>query len=280
MDHTEWRDRQDTVRLDIDGRTFDVACAEFDEGGDPTLFLHGIPTWSFLFRDVFEAVDHAIVPDFPGYGYTEHVGEGGYDRSIRVMEATARALVDELGHDEVDVVAHDLGGGAALRLAVNTDLVDRLVLSNAACYDSWPVEFIHGLGLPGESSEWTRDDVAEKLDFAFRGGVYGDPEDHAAFVDGMKAPFLDPAHEVTRLSRDAVSTNTNHTTAITPDLPDLDAETLLLWGGEDVLQSPEWADRLAEDLPTAEKRYLDEAYHWVMADRPDAYRDALADFLG
>jgi len=280
MNHTDWRDHQDSVRIEADGHTFDLAYAEFGEGGAPTLFLHGIPTWGFLFREVHEAVDHALVPDMPGYGYTEHHGEGGHDRSIRTMAAAMEALLDELGHDSVAVVGHDLGGAAALRLAVHTDLVDRLVLSNAACYDSWPVEFIHGLGLPAESREWTREDVEEKLDFAFAGGVYGDAEDYATFIEGMKAPFLDPDHPVTRLSRNAIATNTNHTTELTPHLPAIDVPTLLLWGGEDILQPTEWADRLAEDLQDTEKHYLDEAYHWVMADRPRAYREALGDFLG
>jgi len=280
MDHTAWRAHQETARIEADGHTFDLAYAEFGAGERPTLFLHGIPTWSFLFREVHEAVDHAIVPDMPGYGYTEHVGEGGYDRSVRTMAAAAEALVDELGYESVDVVGHDLGGGAALRLAVHTDLVDRLVLSNAACYDSWPVEFIHGLGLPATSRDWTREDVAEKLDFAVRGGVYGDPEEHDAFVEGMKAPFLDPDHPVTRLSRNAVATNTNHTAELTPHLSDVDVETLLLWGGEDVLQATEWADRLAADLPNARREYLEEAYHWVMVDRPRAYREAVSSFLG
>lgn len=280
MDHTDWRARQDSARVDVDGHRFDLAYAEFGTGEPVTLFLHGIPTWGFLFGEVHDAAGHAVVPDFPGYGYTEHVGAGGYDRSIRTMAAATEALLDHLGQDAAQIVAHDLGGGAALRLAVNTDRVDRLVLSNAACYDSWPVEFIHGLGLPDESSEWTRADVEERLDFAFGSGVYGDAEDYTTFIEGMKAPFLDPDHAVTRLSRNAVATNTNHTTELTPQLPDVTVPTLLLWGGEDVLQGTEWADRLATDVPETDKRYLDRAYHWVMADRPDAYRAALSDFLG
>ncbi len=280
MDHEDWRDHQTALDLELDGHSFDVAVAEFGDGDRPTVFCHGIPTWGFLFREVYDAVDHAIVPDFPGYGYTEHRGEGGYDRSIRVMAETVEALCADRGYEAVDVVAHDLGGGAALRLAVHSDLVDRLVLSNAVCYDSWPVGFIHGLGDPGESRDWSREDVATKLDFAFGEGVYGDPEEYATFIEGMKAPFLDPDHAPTRLSRNAIATNTNHTTELTRHLSSLEVPTLLLWGGDDVLQGTEWADRLAGDLPNAEKRYLDEAYHWVMADRPDAYREAVAAFLG
>lgn len=278
MDHDEWRTQQTTVPIGVDRHEFDLAVAEFGTGAPATLFLHGIPTWGYLFREVYGAADHAIIPDLPGYGYTEHVGPGGYNRSVRVMEEAAVALLDAMGLTSVNVVGHDLGGSAALRLAVHTDRVDRLVLSNVGCYDSWPVEFIHNQGLPSNARDWTRDDIEEKLDFVFGSGTYRD--DNATFVAGMKAPFLDPDHDVTRLARNAVSTNTNHTLEISEQLDEIDAPTLLLWGGEDILQSTDWADRLAEDIPMAEREYLDQAYHWVMQDRPTRYRDALAEFLG
>lgn len=279
MDHTEWRDLQDSVRLPIDGHDFDLAYAAFGEGEPVTLFLHGIPTWSYLFQDAQQAVEHAVLPDFPGYGFTRKEGSSGYDRSIRVMAETVEALLDAIEVDSAQVVAHDLGGGAALRLAVHTDRVDKLVLSNAVCYDSWPVAFIHEQGLPGPAREWTRKEVAERLKTVFTEGVYDDEGATDEFVDGMLAPFLHDAHDVERLARNAIATNTNHTMELTPQLPAVDVPTLLLWGGEDVLQSTEWADRLAADLPNAETQYLDRAYHWVMQDRPDAYREALNAFL-
>jgi pimeloyl-ACP methyl ester carboxylesterase len=92
----------------------------YREGGDPgddvvpTLFVHGIPTWGFLLRDVREAAAHHVVPDLVGTGYTDHVGDGGYDRPIRVQERVLRRLLDALGHDRMQVVAHDIGGGVAL----------------------------------------------------------------------------------------------------------------------------------------------------------------------
>lgn len=46
-----------------------------DEGsGDPVLFLHGIPTWSYLWRNVIPTVaPHArcIAPDFVGMGLSD-----------------------------------------------------------------------------------------------------------------------------------------------------------------------------------------------------------------
>jgi pimeloyl-ACP methyl ester carboxylesterase len=47
-----------------------------DEGaGEPTLLLHGNPTWGFLYRDVIPPLVNAghcvIVPDMIGFGLSE-----------------------------------------------------------------------------------------------------------------------------------------------------------------------------------------------------------------
>ncbi|MFC6838403.1 alpha/beta fold hydrolase [Halomarina ordinaria] len=278
MIHTDWVTEQESVRVETSFHEFDVAYREEGAGDSVTLFIHGIPTWGYLFRDVYTAANHAVVPDLAGYGYTDHLGEGGYDRSIRTQEELLEGFLDELGYDSVQIVAHDIGGGTALRLAAHSpERVEKLVLSNSACYDNWPVRFIHGQGQPDEAREWTAEDVDEKFQFVFGEGTYGDEDE--TFVAGMKAPFLERDRDLQAFARNAVSTNSNHTLEVSHLISDIDVPTLLLWGGDDILVSTEWADRLASDLPDAEKEYLNNAYHWVMQDRPEAYRAALEQFL-
>jgi pimeloyl-ACP methyl ester carboxylesterase len=280
MDHETWREAQSTVRVETRHHAFDVAYYEdgdVDGGSTPTLFLHGIPTWGFLFRNVCGATDHHLVPDLVGYGCTQHVGPGGYDRSIRVQERVVRSLLDSLGYDRVQVVAHDIGGGVALRLACHTDLVERLVLSNGICYDAWPTEFINDLANPYAAREWGRSDVESILDKDFAAGTYDPSDATEEFVEGMKAPYLERDRSYVALSRNASATNPNHTMEL--DLAEVTAPTMLLWGEDDAEIGPQWADRLADDLPVEETVFLSEAKHWVMQDRPEAYREALSEFL-
>ncbi len=265
--------------MTVDGHELEVAYFEDGEqqsDDPPVVFLHGIPTWSFLWRDVapeIAADRRVIAPDLLGYGNSAM--RDGFDRSIRAQEEMVDALLDELGVETVSLVAHDIGGGVALRYAAhNPDAVEELVLSNAVCYDSWPVEFINGLGLPS-TAEMPDEELDSKLDFAFADGLYDD-EGHEEFVEGMKAPWQSEDGKLS-LSRNAVATNTNHTTEL--DYEAIEAETLLLWGGDDVLQPVSYAERLAEDIGDAEVVTLDDAYHWVVEDRPEAYRDRLAEFL-
>lgn len=280
MNHDDWADGQDEMAVAVDGH--DLRVAYRDEGPDgstgaddpPVVFLHGIPTWSFLWRDVAPTVaeDHrVIVPDLLGYGHSAMSDD--FDRSIRAQETMLAELLSELGIERVSLVAHDIGGGVALRYAAhNPDRVDKLVASNAVCYDSWPVEFISGLGLP-ETTEMDFDDLEAQLSPVFSQGTYDDAD--PAFVEGMVAPWLTEDGRIS-LSRCAVATNTNHTTEI--DYGAIAADVLCLWGADDVLQSMEYGERLAEETD-GEVRALDDAYHWVMEDRTDEYVGELQEFL-
>lgn len=289
VDHETWTDRQDRTEVAVDGHDLEVAYYESGPEGEPgagdsvdsddppVVFLHGIPTWSFLWRDVAPAVAEdrrVIAPDLVGYGNSAM--HDGFDRSIRAQEEMLDDLLGQLVDGPVALVAHDIGGGVALRYAAhNPDAVDQLVVSNAVCYDSWPVEFVNDLGLPSTIEELGAEGVEEKLDYAFGEGLYGD-EPNPEFVEGMKAPW-DSAEGRISLSRNAVATNTSHTTEI--DYGAITAETLLLWGDDDVLQPVSYAERLAEDLQDAQLSRLSEAFHWVVEDRTAAYRDRLRSFL-
>jgi len=274
--YAEWTAAQETATVTVDGHELDVAY--YDEGsGDPVVFLHGIPTNSFLWRDIvppIAAERRVIVPDMIGYGNSSMFD--GFDRSIRAQEEMITELLSALGIETPSLVGHDLGGGVFLRYAAHhPETVDELVLSNSIAYDSWPIQLITDLGLPEAARETSVEELQAMLDDFFRGTLFGD--DHSErFLDGMTAPW-NSEEAVTSLVRNAISTNTNHTTEIDPKR--IEARTLLLWGAEDEFQSIEWADRLKQDIGTAELIGLDDANHWVMEDRPADYRDELVDFL-
>jgi haloalkane dehalogenase len=91
----------------------------------------------------------------------------------------------------------------------------------------------------------------------------------------MKAPWLRDGGK-RALSRAAVATNTNHTTAIPYEA--IDADLLCLWASEDVLQPIEYGRRLAAAVG-GEVVGLEEAFHWVTEDRSETYREELRRFL-
>jgi len=219
----------------VDGRDLGLAYRDgaaldrADEDAHPVVFLHGIPTWSFLWRRIappLEPAVRAVVPDLVGYGNSDR--RDCFDRSLRAQEQALAGLVDRLGAEAVSLVGHDIGGGVALRYAAHTDRVEKLVLSNATCYDSWPVEYIATLGLP-RTQTMADGDFEDALDEAFVGGLTADPDPE--WTEGIAAPWR-RGDGKRAFARAAVATNTNHTTEI--DYGAIDADLLCLWGDVEI----------------------------------------------
>ena len=284
--HDDWARAQSDTTVPVDGRELEVSYWDNEAGRDstersatddpPVVCLHGIPTWSFLWRRVAPAIADAtgrrvVAPDLVGYGNSDM--RDCFDRSIRAQEVMLTGLLDQLGIETCALVGHDIGGGVALRYAAhNPDAVPAMVLSNAVCYDSWPVQFITDLGLP-RTTEMPLDTLEQQVSGAFAEGVYADEADEA-FVEGMTAPWCSESGR-TSLCRNAVATNTNHTTEV--DYDAIEADLLALWGSEDEFQPVEYARRLTDDIG-GEVVALD-AYHWVVEDRPERYSTAVSQFL-
>jgi pimeloyl-ACP methyl ester carboxylesterase len=105
-----------------------------DEGTGPVLlFLHGEPTWGYLFRTLvagFSGTHRVVVPDHMGFGKSETPA----DRTYRVQDHidNLEALVLDLGLRDITLVMHDFGGPVGMGLlARRPDLVTRIVALNA-----------------------------------------------------------------------------------------------------------------------------------------------------
>ena len=121
-------------------RTWDgLRLAHLDEGsGDPVVFVHGEPTWSFLWRKVMPPVLDAgfrcIAPDLPGFGRSDKptdIGWYSYDRHTDAVTS----LLEDLDVRGATMVVHDWGGAIGLRAAVELpDRVDRLVMLDTGLF--------------------------------------------------------------------------------------------------------------------------------------------------
>jgi len=113
--------------------------AHVDEGeGEPVLFLHGQPTWSYLWRKVIppvlEAGYRCIAPDLAGFGRSDKPTEIGWYSYDRHTELTA-GLLEDLDLRDATVVVHDWGGPIGLRLAVDhSDRIARMVVMDTGLF--------------------------------------------------------------------------------------------------------------------------------------------------
>src|SRR4029077_21001822 len=160
-------------------------------GGEPVIFLHGEPTWSFLWRKVIPPVRDAgfrcLAPDLAGFGASDKPVDIGWYSSDR-HTATVATLLEDLDLRDATMVVHDWGGPIGLRLAVeHPERVRRLVILDTGLFT----------GRQRMTDAWLafRDFVARTEDlpvgFLVRGACKTDPGDEV--IAAYDAPFPDPA---------------------------------------------------------------------------------------
>ena len=111
-----------------------------DEGaGEPVIFVHGNPSWSFEFRHLIEGLRaeyRCVAADHIGFGLSARSDR----REDHHPEAHARAfaaLIDHLALRDVTLFMTDWGGPIGLDFVRHhPDRVKRIVIANTWC---WPV---------------------------------------------------------------------------------------------------------------------------------------------
>ncbi len=113
--------------------TGDGTMRYLDEGqGRPLVFLHGNPTWSYLWRGFVRALSdgyRCVAPDLLGYGLSDKPAKVDY--RPRAQARRLAGLLDVLGIEDATVVVNCAGGPLGLGWAVeNPERVHSLVLFN------------------------------------------------------------------------------------------------------------------------------------------------------
>ncbi|MGZ4274239.1 MAG: haloalkane dehalogenase [Solirubrobacteraceae bacterium] len=172
----------------------DIRIAYLDEGESaaaPVVFVHGEPTWSFLWRQVLVPVRDAgfrcIAPDLPGFGRSDKPTDLAwytYDRHT----AALTSLLERLDIRDATIVVHDWGGPIGLRVAMEAPgRVGRMVVLDTGLFT----------GHQSMTDAWKAfRDFVERTDdlpvgLLVRGGCQRDPGEDV--IAAYERPFPDAA---------------------------------------------------------------------------------------
>jgi haloalkane dehalogenase len=258
--------------------------AHLDEGdGQAVVFVHGEPTWSFLWRTVIPPVRDAgfrcIAPDLPGFGRSDKpmdLGWYSYDRHA----ASLAALFEELDVRGATLVVHDWGGPIGLRVATEQpERVARIVILDTGLFtghqpmsEAWMAfrNFIERtedvpIGLLVRRA-CKRDPGDEVI------ACYDAPFPNAASKAGARAfPLILP------LSPDAPGAQAGQLV-----LDALRGDTrpkLVLWADSDPVLPLRTGERLARALGTEVDHVIADAGHFLQEDAGPEIGQLIADWL-
>lgn len=245
-----------------------------DEGTGPTiLFLHGNPTWSFLYRNiVLDLRDsfRCIALDYPGFGLS--APSEGYEFTASAHARAVEAFVTQLDLHDVTVMGQDWGGPIGLSVATrHAERFTGLILGNTW---AWPLngifhfEFAARVAGSPIARFWIRNanafvNMAIPLGTTTR--VPGE------VMQAYRGPFERPEERrpTWELPRELLRSEPFMRT-LQSDLPRVaHLPALFLWGGHDfALRTRVELPRLESLFPIHETVVLDEASHFFQEDAP------------
>jgi haloalkane dehalogenase len=265
---------------EVDG----LRLAHLDEGdGAPVIFMHGEPTWSFLWRKVIPPVREAgfrcVAPDLAGFGASDKpvdVGWYTYDSHV----ALAQALLEDLDLRSATIVVHDWGGPIGLRLAVEQpQRIERLVILDTGLFT----------GRQRMSDAWIafRDFVVRTEDLPIsllvRRACKQDPGDDVAAA--YDAPYPNVASKAGARAFPQLIPQS-------PEAPGAEAgqrvqealredrrPTLMLWADSDPVLPLSTGERFAQAIGREPPRTIENASHFLQEDQGPLIGRLIAEWL-
>lgn len=259
-----------------------MSLRRFGQGGPHVVLLHGIPgsgqSWTGV-AEQLAARSRVIVPDLIGFGASARSDD------IHVLHAAGQATVLEevLGHLGVEravLVGHDFGGPVALTLARRRpELVSGLVLLATNVFADTPIP------LPLSAATWPG--VGGPMSRI----LFSPPSLRLMIHQGMGTPRPVADHRLAigdagqqqaiRVIFGASLTRMAELYGpIQEGLGDIDAPTLVGWGGSDPFFSVEQGRRTAEAIRGASFRLYEAAGHFLPEERPEEVAADVAELVG
>jgi len=234
--------------------------------GDPVVLVHGTPYSSFLWRDIAPALAGTrtvYVFDHLGFGRSDQRED--QDLGLAAHARTFARLLDHWGLSAPSVVAHDIGGAVALRtlLLEGRDYRD-LTLFDAVSGGEWERGLFR---LILEHADVLR----ELPDYAHEALVAAHMRHatHVGFRPGVLEAFLEPwrgAAGQAAFYRQYRQIRQADTAAYEDLLGGITIPVRVVWGREDRILPPEYAEWLHRHIPHAELHWVEGAGHLLQED--------------
>jgi len=229
------------------------------------VLLHGAGATARFWRRQFGPLSerfHVIAPDLPGFGGTD-LGpvdgpSAGGEGAARSCARFLRAFLDKLGIKNASLVGSSFGGWAACwYAALYPDGIGKLVLvSPAGAYlpDNPPIS----ISKLGESL------IKYYEEYAGGGDIPSGAKDEL----GRALATIRFMDESGALLPDVVEA-----------LPDIVADTLVVWGSDDRVVSADYAGIFHSRIRNSAVRFIEGAGHTPYAERPEEFNKIVMEFL-
>lgn len=249
-------------------------------GGDTVLLIHGITTYSFIWRDVFEALAEqydVIAIDLFGCGHSHKTLM--IDHSLKNHARLLWNFLDHLTVEKLHLVGHDVGGGIAQIMMVSApERIHTATLINSVAYDFWPVQPITTMRTPiiRQFAMATLDIGVFRMIIAR--GFYHKKKVDKALVETFNVPFRSKEGRSAFLHFAKCLDNEN-LLEIEQKLKETVSPVLIIRADQDIYLSSSISEKLHSQIPASKLLRISNAGHFAMLDEPEQVSEAIQNFI-
>jgi haloalkane dehalogenase len=106
--------------------------------GEIILFVHGTPTWSFLYRNYIKELsktNRCIAIDNLGFGLSEY--QSGFDGTPKSHSDNLVEFIEKMNLSNINLVVHDFGGPIGLSAAIhNSERISKVIMFNTWLWET------------------------------------------------------------------------------------------------------------------------------------------------
>ena len=257
-------ERLDRHRAQVDTRSGPVSYIDTGGPGRPALFVHGLATSSYLWRNVIADLDQqrrCVAIDLPLHGQTP--AAAGQDLSLPGLARFVADCCDALELTDVDLVANDTGGAITQVFAAShPDRLHTLTLTNCEAHNNVPPPGLRTMHLLARADQALGIGLLARLaprlarspgarSRMYRAG-YQDPTN---LPDDIARAWLEPLLTSPALAaqylRMFTAIRADDLLNVEPALTQLKVPTLIIWGTSDKFFNVKWAYWLRDTIPGA-----------------------------
>jgi len=253
-------ERLDKYRSQVRTRSGPASYVDTGGPGRPVLFVHGVGTSSYLWRNAIAQLDgerRCVAFDLPLHGYTPAAPD--QDFTLTGLARFVADCCDALELTDFDMVANDTGGAVTQVFAAgHAERLHTLTLTNCEAHDNVPPKallpavLLARIGLLARRAPRLMAHDNPRTRKRMYGRTYQDianlPEDIARVWLEAQTGTAEAARQSQRL---LTSLHARDLLAVEPALARLQVPTLIVWGTGDIFFRPKWAYWLRDTIPGA-----------------------------
>lgn len=266
----------------------------YREAGDPAnptiLLLHGFPTSSQMFRNLFVELSdefHLVAPDYPGFGNSSMPTVDEFNYTFDELARVVEEFIEEVGLDRYSLYLMDYGAPVGYRIAAkHPERVEALIVQNGNAYEEGLREFWDPF-----RAYWAdrNEQTAEPLEAFLKLDITKWQYTHGVGNEELISPdnWLIDQYLLDRPGNNAIQLQLFFDYGSNPPLyPEWQQylrthqpPTLIVWGKNDFIFPAEGAHPYLQDVPNAEFHLLDTG-HFALEEYGDVIAQEIRDFLG